>query len=141
MTKARVAVDGSVVNEIGRGYVVLLGVALDDADDDANYVVRKLVGLRLFPGRQEFDLDIREVEGELLLVSQFTLLGDCHKGRRPSWARAASADVAEPLYLMVVSGLRAAGIIVKEGVFAAKMVVELANDGPVTIVLDSREAK
>ncbi len=132
-----------MVGQIGPGYLVLLGVAVDDAGEDIDYIVKKIIGLRLFPGisngKKDFDADIQSVGGKILLISQFTLLGDYRKGRRPNWSGAASAERAEPLYRAAAAGLRAAGVIVEEGVFAATMSVELVNDGPVTIILDSCE--
>ncbi len=143
VTQGRVGAGGKTVGEIGPGYLVLLGVAVDDTGEDLDYIVKKIIGLRLFPGtgegKKDFDADIGTAGGEILLVSQFTLLGDCRKGRRPNWSGAAPAERAEPLYRAVAARLRAAGLTVEEGVFAATMSVELVNDGPVTIILDSRE--
>jgi len=143
VAQARVEVDNEIVSEIGPGYLVLLGVAVDDTDEDLDYIVKKIIGLRLFPGvgegKKEFDADIESVGGELILVSQFTLLGNCRKGRRPNWSGAAPAAKAEPVCRAAAGRFRAAGLTVKEGIFAATMSVELVNEGPVTIILDSRE--
>lgn len=143
VTRARVSVGGEIVGEIGIGYLVFLGVAIDDTDADLDYIVNKIIGLRLFPGagegKKDFDADIKTVGGGILLVSQFTLLGDCRKGRRPNWSQAAPAVQAEPVYRAAAERFRAAGLRVQEGTFGAMMSVELVNDGPVTLILDSRE--
>lgn len=124
---------------IGNGIVVLLGVAQDDSEDDAETLANKVVNLRLFEDADgRLNLSVREVQGAVLAVSNFTLLGDARKGRRPSFAHAAPAAKAEPLYNRFVDTVRAQGVPVATGCFGAHMEVDLCNDGPVTILLDSR---
>ncbi len=139
VTRASVEVDGQVIGRIGLGLAVLLGVAKEDGEPDVHYVVDKLATLRLFgdeEGRMNLSLD--QVAGALLIVSQFTLLGDVHKGRRPGFDQAAPPGQARTLYESVVGQLRARGVPVETGCFGAYMKVELLNDGPVTFILDSR---
>ena len=132
---------GETVGAIGAGLLVLLGVAAGDDEGDAAYVADKIADLRLFDDADDrINLSLRETGGAVLLVSQFTLLGDCRKGRRPSWSEAAPPADAERLYERVAERLRANGIPVATGVFRATMAVSLTNDGPVTVLLDSRKA-
>jgi D-aminoacyl-tRNA deacylase len=128
-----VSVDGRIVGEIGLGLLVLVGVTHDDTPDRAAALARKVHGLRIL--RDEASVSDRPDAG-VLVVSQFTLYGDARKGRRPTWAAAAPAEMAEPLVQAVVSELRALGTIVETGVFRADMRVELVNDGPVTVLLE-----
>ncbi|HEX8559356.1 MAG TPA: D-aminoacyl-tRNA deacylase [Pyrinomonadaceae bacterium] len=140
VTRAAVRVGGETVGEIGAGLLVLLGVARDDAEDDARRLAGKVLSLRLFDddgGRM--NLSLAEAGGALLVVSQFTLYGDARKGRRPSWVEAAPPETALPLYEFFVAEARRAGARVETGSFRAAMEVELINDGPVTILLDSRK--
>ncbi len=140
VSSARVIVDGETVGEIGRGLLVLLGVAAADGDDDLRWLVDKVVGLRIFEdGDGKMNLALADVGGELLVVSQFTLLGDCRKGRRPSFIAAAPPDQAERVYEQFVAAARAQGVRVATGRFRTHMLVELVNDGPVTLVVDSAE--
>lgn len=140
VSKARVLVDGAVVGEISRGLVVLLGVATGDGDDDLRWLVDKVVGLRVFEDAHgKINLALADVGGELLVVSQFTLLGDCRKGRRPSFIAAAAPDMAERVYEQFVAAARAQGVTVATGRFRTHMHVELVNDGPVTLLIDSAE--
>jgi D-tyrosyl-tRNA(Tyr) deacylase len=128
------------VADIGRGLVVLLGVAAGDSAEDAAKLARKTADLRIFADAAgRFDLSLLEVSGQALVVSQFTLLADTRKGRRPSFSQAARPEEAEPLVDAFCAALRAAGVEVQTGSFGARMLVEIHNDGPVTIVLDSRE--
>jgi D-tyrosyl-tRNA(Tyr) deacylase len=137
VSSARVKVDGVVHGEIGRGLVVLLGVAKGDDASTAERLGGKIARLRIFGDeRGKFDRSLLDVDGEALVVSQFTLIADTRKGNRPSFADAAAPDVAQVLYEAVCSSLRAAGVAVETGVFGAMMAVELVNDGPVTIVLE-----
>jgi D-tyrosyl-tRNA(Tyr) deacylase len=137
--RGRVAVDGETVGEIGHGLVALIGVAEDDALHDARYIVDKIAGLRVFEDRDgKMNLSVKEIGGGVLAVSQFTLLGDVRKGRRPSFSGAAAPERAEALYLQVADLLEEQRIPVALGRFRAHMQVELLNDGPVTILLDSR---
>jgi len=140
VSRANVGSEGRVLGSIGRGLVVLLGVAHDDEERDAQYLLDKIVGLRIFADEaRKFNLSLEEVGGELMVVSQFTLFGDCRKGRRPSFSDAAPPDLAERLYDLFVSAARETGLRVSTGSFGAMMSVELANDGPVTLMLDSRK--
>ena len=141
VSSASVRVDGAVVGEIGRGLLVLLGVARDDTDADAALIAAKVAGLRIFDDEAgKMNLAVADVAGGVLVVSQFTLLGDCRGGRRPSYIEAAAPEAANALYETVVAALRAAGLPVATGVFRAQMAVALVNDGPVTLLLDSRKA-
>lgn len=139
--RSSVTVEGVVVGQIGLGLLVLLGVDVDDEDKDATYMADKIVGLRIFNDDEgKFNLSLMDVGGAVLLVSQFTLHGDCRKGRRPSFIKAARPEKATPLYERVGDLLREKGVTVANGVFGAHMDVELLNDGPVTLLLDSGKA-
>jgi D-tyrosyl-tRNA(Tyr) deacylase len=139
--RARVTVDGAVAGEIGLGFCVLVGVAVDDTERDADALAAKLAGLRIFPDDAgAMNVALTDAGGAVLLVSQFTLLGDARRGRRPSFAQAAKGSQAQALYEHVADRLRAQGIEVATGVFGATMDVELVNAGPVTILLDSKQA-
>ncbi len=140
VTGASVGIGGEVVGRIGRGLVVLVGVAGDDTERDVTYLAQKVVNLRIFPddaGR--FNLSALDIKGELLVVSQFTLLADTRKGRRPSFVEAAPPAQAEGLFQQFVEQVRATGLKVETGRFQQYMQVEIHNDGPVTVLLDSRE--
>jgi D-aminoacyl-tRNA deacylase len=140
VTRASVQVEGEVVGRIGLGWLVLLGVARGDTDADADRLAEKVVGLRAFADEQgKMNRAVAEVGGAVLVVSQFTLLGDCRKGRRPSFDEAAEPAEAERLYQRFAAAVGAAGVPVATGVFRAMMQVELVNDGPVTIWLDTAE--
>lgn len=140
VTRARVTVDDQVVGEIGNGLVVLLGVAHDDTKADADYLAPKIASLRIFDdGDGKMNLSVKEIDGGLLVVSQFTLYGDVRRGLRPSWIEAAPPEVAEPLYEYFVESTRKLVERVATGSFRKTMQVELVNDGPVTIMLDSRK--
>lgn len=137
---ARVEVEGKITGEISCGFVVLIGVEEGDTETDAEYIAVKVHGLRVFEDSQgKMNLSLGDVGGGVLAVSQFTLLGDCRKGRRPSFVAAAGPEKAERLYNSVVEHLRQMEVPVAEGKFQGKMLVELANDGPVTILLDSKK--
>jgi D-tyrosyl-tRNA(Tyr) deacylase len=140
VTRAKVTIDEKVVGEIGKGLVVLVGIARDDTKVEAAYLVDKLAALRIFDDEDgKMNLSIKDVQGALLIVSQFTLYGDVRRGLRPSWIDAAPPEVAEPLYDFFV---RQAGTLIDEiatGSFRAMMQVELVNDGPVTILIDSKK--
>lgn len=134
--KASVSVEGRVVGSIGRGLVVLLGVTHDDGETEARFLANKVANLRVFSDDQgKFNLSALEVEADALVVSQFTLYGDARKGRRPSFTQAAPPEVAEPLVEKFVGFLRKEGLHVETGIFGAMMLVEIHNDGPVTILL------
>ena len=139
--RAAVRVDGVVVGQIECGWLALLGVARGDGDADADKLADKVVGLRAFADDEgKMNRSVAEVGGSILVVSQFTLLGDCRAGRRPSFIAAAEPGEAERLYLRFTDQVRAARITVATGRFRADMRVELVNDGPVTLLLDSRKA-
>lgn len=141
VTEASVTVDGSVVGSISRGFLVLLGVSNDDTMEDARWIAAKIASLRVFEDSEnKMNLDLFEVSGAVLLVSQFTLYGDCRKGRRPSFVDAARPETANALYQTVATELRSLGLSVETGTFQAHMEVRLLNDGPVTLLLDSRKA-
>ena len=133
-------VDQDILGKIGNGLVILLGVAAGDTERDAKYLADKIIGLRIFGDKEgKFNLSVSETGGDLLAVSQFTLLADTKKGRRPSFTDAAPPDVAEALFDKFVFLLRKSGLKVETGRFQAHMVVDIVNDGPVTVMLDSRE--
>ena len=135
---ARVLVDGAVVGEIGKGVLIFLGVGVGDTIDDADYLASKIVHLRIFGDDEgKMNLSLLETGGEALVVSQFTLWGDCKKGRRPSFVRAADPAVANDLYQKFIFFLKGKDIQVAEGKFQEMMDVHLVNDGPVTLLLDS----
>lgn len=139
VTKASVAVDGEEVGRIGRGLVILLGVRNGDTAEDARYLADKCAHLRIFSDEEsKFNLSCRDVAGEMLVVSQFTVYGDLRKGRRPSFTDSAPPKIAEPLYQRFIANLRELGLNVAEGVFGAMMLVEIHNDGPVTLMMESR---
>lgn len=136
---ATVTVDGFVVGAIGQGLVVFLGVGRDDSTEDAEYLAQKVAGIRLFTRNEaHFDTSVQEMGGGVLVVSQFTLMADTRKGRRPGFSDAAPPEIAKRLYEHFVSSLRAIGLTVASGVFQAYMQVELINDGPVTVLLESK---
>ncbi len=136
---ASVSVNAREVGRIGPGLLCLLGVGRDDVDEDADYLARRVAGLRVFPRESaEFDVSIQDTGGGILVVSQFTLMADTRKGRRPSFSEAAPPELALPLYERFVAALAGLGIDVATGVFQAYMHVELINDGPVTVLLESK---
>ena len=140
VSRASVTGGGEVVGRIKLGFVVLLGVAEDDTQDDAIYMAQKIIGLRVFEDEQgKMNLSLAEIGGGMLVVSQFTLLGDCRKGRRPSFIAAARPERAKELYQSFVAEVRGQGIGVETGRFQEHMDVELVNDGPVTVLIDSRK--
>ena len=140
VSQASVTVDGEVVGTIERGFVVLLGVADGDTQDDVIQLAAKISGLRVFEDDDgKMNLDLKQIGGSVLAVSQFTLLGDCRKGRRPSFVGAARPETANSLYQSFVAEMRGLGLQVETGRFQAHMDVELVNDGPVTLLLDSRK--
>jgi len=140
VTEASVKVDGQVIGKIGKGLVVLVGIAQGDTTDDVNYLVEKTVNLRIFSDAEgNFNLSALDIRGELLLVSQFTLLASTRKGRRPGFTDAALPEQAESLFNQFVLQAQASGLKVETGRFQAYMDVEIHNDGPVTIIIDSRE--
>ena len=139
--RARVTVEDWVAGEIGHGLLVLLGVGRDDTEADTEYLAEKIAGLRVFEDHEgKMNLSVLEVDGSVLAVSQFTLYGDVRKGKRPSFDSAAPPEQAKRLYELFVDRIRAAGLRCETGRFQAMMQVELVNDGPVTILLDSTKA-
>jgi D-aminoacyl-tRNA deacylase len=139
VSEASVRVNGEIVGKIGRGLVVLVGVAVDDTPTDAEYLSEKIVGLRIFSDEAgKFAFSVQDVQGQVLVVSQFTLYGDCRKGRRPSFSDAAGVDTALPLYEYFVARMKQQQVPVATGKFQATMAIQLVNDGPVTLILESR---
>jgi D-tyrosyl-tRNA(Tyr) deacylase len=138
--EAEVRVDGRAVGAVGKGMLVLLGVGKNDTPEDAQSLADKILNLRIFDDSAgRMNLSLLETKGQLLCVSQFTLYGDCRKGRRPSYDQAARPEVAAGLYDAFVAAARAGGVTVQTGQFQAMMDVELVNDGPVTLLLDSQK--
>ena len=137
VSQAAVLVDDVAVGSIESGFVILVGVTHDDGEENARWLARKVAGLRVFEDQDgKFNLSIKEVDGKVLVVSQFTLYGDARKGRRPSFTHAARPEFAEPLVERFTEMLREEGISVETGVFGARMLVQIANDGPVTLILE-----
>jgi D-tyrosyl-tRNA(Tyr) deacylase len=140
VVKASVTVNGEIVGEIGQGLVVLLGVANGDTEKDADYLVNKTINLRIFTdAADKFNLSVLDIKGEVLLISQFTLLADARRGRRPSFIDAAPPEQAEKLFNYVVDQTNSSGLKVATGRFQQHMEVEIHNSGPVTVMLDSKE--
>lgn len=141
VSNASVTVDGEIKGQINKGFLILLGVNSQDTDKDAAVLAAKISGLRIFTDENDkMNLSLENVEGETLVISNFTLCADCRKGRRPNFISAARPETAEPLYELFCSELKANGVKkVEKGVFGADMKVELLNDGPVTITIDSKE--
>jgi len=138
VSAASVTVDGKIAGSIGPGLLALIGVAQGDSQEDVNYIVRKLANLRVFERDGKMTDSVRDIGGSLLVVSQFTLLGDVRRGNRPDFMRAAAPDEAKRLLDSCVAALRELGLPVQAGVFGAHMEVSIVNDGPVTILLDSK---
>jgi D-tyrosyl-tRNA(Tyr) deacylase len=140
VTEAQVTVDGKVTGRIGRGFVVLLGIGQDDGEPQVTWLADKIVGLRVFEDEAgRMNRSLAEVGGAMLVISQFTLYGDCRRGRRPSFTDAAPPELAERLYEAFVARVRDAGIEVATGRFREQMLVSLVNDGPVTLWIDTAE--
>ena len=139
VSQAKVTVDGAEIASIGPGLCILMGVARGDSRADADYLAQKTAALRIFEDEAgKFNHSLAEIQGEALVVSQFTLYGDCTKGRRPSFSHAAPPDEAEALYIYFADCLRSKGVTVRTGQFQAKMEVSIVNSGPVTFILDSK---
>jgi D-tyrosyl-tRNA(Tyr) deacylase len=140
VSSASVSVDDTQISSINNGFLILLGVQQGDDEKDLEYLVNKTAGMRIFKDdKQHMNLSIKEVNGEALVVSQFTLCADTHKGRRPSFIHAAPPEIAKQMYQQFCEQLKIAGVPVQTGKFGAMMDVSLINDGPVTIILDSRD--
>lgn len=140
VTDGDVSVENKITGAVGKGYVVLLGVEEGDSEADAEYMAEKITGLRIFEDNEgKMNLSITDIGGEILSVSQFTLLADARKGRRPSFVKAARPEEANRLYQCFNQKVRERGIKVAEGIFQAEMLVRINNDGPVTILLDSKK--
>ena len=140
VTGASVTVDGKITGQIGHGFLILLGVAGDDSEKDADYLAEKIINLRIFSDdNSKFNLSALQIRAGLLVISQFTLLADARKGRRPSFTLAAPPETAETLYNYFVRRISQTGLTVQTGIFGAHMQVNMVNDGPVTIMLDSKD--
>ncbi|MCK5696384.1 MAG: D-tyrosyl-tRNA(Tyr) deacylase [Desulfobacula sp.] len=138
--KSHVVVDNTIVSHIGNGLMVLLGVQDNDTQKDADFLVEKIINLRIFEDENDrMNISLKDVKGELLVVSQFTLLGDCRKGRKPSYIKAAPPEKANDLYEYFIGRAIELGVVTKSGVFQAMMDVSLINQGPVTLLLDTNE--
>ncbi|MDI6703200.1 MAG: D-aminoacyl-tRNA deacylase [bacterium] len=136
--EAKVFVEGRMISTIGKGVVVLLGVGVSDSKKEATYLAQKIANLRIFEDENnKMNLSLLDVQGEVLIVSQFTLYGDCRKGRRPDFTRAAKHDKAQDLYTCFVGAMKDIGVSVKTGQFQARMLVTIHNDGPVTLILET----
>ncbi|MDF2987355.1 MAG: D-tyrosyl-tRNA(Tyr) deacylase [Eubacterium sp.] len=137
--KSKVTVEGRVTGEINKGLMVLLGVGQEDSSQDIDYLAEKIINLRIFEDNNgKMNLSLPDVGGELLVVSQFTLYGDCRKGRRPGYDKAARPEMAKELYENFVEKCRSYGVNTQTGIFQAEMLVDISNDGPVTLLLDSK---
>lgn len=137
VSRAKVTIAGELSGEIGPGIVVLLGVAPEDTTENAKWLAEKIVGLRIFKDAEEkMNRSVEDIAGSILVVSQFTLYGDCQKGKRPSFIGAARPEIAIPLYEAFINAIRALGVPVATGQFGAMMQVELVNDGPVTLIVE-----
>lgn len=142
VTHASVTIEGEVRGKIGKGFLVLIGIGMEDNEEIADKMVQKLVNMRIFEDENgKTNLALGDVEGELLLISQFTLYADCKKGNRPSFTRAGKPDIAERLYEYIIQKCKESIPVVEQGEFGADMKLDLRNDGPFTIVLDSEEFK
>lgn len=137
---ASVTVEGEVVGKINKGFLVLLGITHSDGEKEIKWLAKKITDLRVFNDSEEkMNLGLREVGGELLVISQFTLFGDCIKGRRPSFTESAKGEVAKPIYLKFLEECKSLGVHTEAGIFGADMKVELLNDGPVTLIIDTKD--
>ncbi|MFW2365855.1 MAG: D-aminoacyl-tRNA deacylase [Desulforhopalus sp.] len=140
VSKASVTIDGKIDGEIGRGLVVLLGIRRGDNDTDLQWLAEKIANLRIFGDHDgKMNLSVADIGGEVLIISQFTLYGDCRKGRRPGFSGAAPPDIAEPLYNKFIREMEDLKLTVASGTFQAEMAVELINDGPVTLLVDTEK--
>jgi len=137
---AKVEVEGNIIGSIDKGFLVLLGVGQEDSEEDVKYLVKKVTNLRVFEDENDkMNLSVNDVDGKLLIISQFTLYADCKKGNRPSFTNAGEPSKSNELYIKFVEECKKTGIDIQTGEFGANMQVELLNDGPVTIIIDSKE--
>lgn len=140
VTSSSVSASGSVVGSIGKGITVFIGVVGDDTQEDIDWLAEKIVNLRIFDDEDgKMNLSVKDVDGEMLIVSQFTLCGDCRKGRRPSWSEAARPEFANEMYEKFIKAVEKEGVRTAHGIFQAYMSVEIQNDGPVTLMIDTKE--
>ena len=140
VNNAKIKVDNKIIAGIGKGLLIFLAVGKDDKDEDLQYIEEKIVNLRIFEDSMgKMNLSVLDIKGEILMVSQFTLYGDCRRGRRPSFTEAAPPEMANEYYERIIMDLKSRGIAVSTGQFQAHMEVELTNDGPVTLILDSNK--
>ena len=140
VTSASVGIDSKVVGQIGRGMVVFIGVGRDDSEADVRYLADKIIGLRIFPrGNSEFDISVSEINGDILIVSQFTLMANLRKGRRPSFTEAAQPEKARLLYDSFVDHIRSTELKTETGIFQEHMLVQINNDGPFTLWVDTKK--
>ena len=137
VSEASVTIDGQVTGRIGKGFMILIGIGAEDTEEQADWIAQKIANMRIFEDEEErMNLSLKDVGGEILAISQFTLYADCRKGNRPNFLGAGKPEMSEPLYEYLCDALRAHGIHVETGVFGADMKVALVNNGPVTIVLE-----
>ncbi len=140
VNQASVTVDGHIAGQIEKGLLVFLGVAKDDTEDDIAFIADKVVNLRIFEDDNgKMNLSVKDIGGGVLLISQFTLFGDCRKGRRPDFTAAGPPDLAKTLYKKTIAAIKENGVLVETGIFAAHMHIDSINDGPVTILLDTKK--
>ncbi len=140
VTSSSVSVDGEIIGKITKGITVLLGVAAGDTQKDIDWLAEKILNLRIFDDSDgKMNLSVKDVEGEVLVISQFTLCGDCKKGRRPSWAKAAPPAFAKEMYEKFICAIEKEGVRTAHGRFQAYMAVDIQNDGPVTLMIDTKE--
>ncbi|ODS32926.1 MAG: D-tyrosyl-tRNA(Tyr) deacylase [Candidatus Scalindua rubra] len=137
---ASIKVDSKQINKIDKGIVAFVGIGREDTDKDADYVASKIMGLRIFEDNDgKMNLSLKDFNGQVLIVSQFTLFGDCRKGKRPSFESAAGIEKAKALYEYLIEKCKQSNLVIGKGIFREKMLIELVNDGPVTILLDSKK--